>query len=94
MPTIKRRINLTVSESLYAKIEAYKEEYGISSDAAACLQLITQQLKSLETSKAMMKIIQNSNMEQLMQMSREGLSLAKEIADTGALPDSKATENK
>lgn len=45
MPTKKKRINLTVTEDLYKKIVAYRNEHCILSDAAACVQLIFLQLK-------------------------------------------------
>ena len=48
MPTNKKRINLTVSEDLFLQISEYRLKYGIQSDAAACLQLIYQQLNQLE----------------------------------------------
>lgn len=50
MPTIKKRINLTIPDSVYEQLQAYKEMNCILSDASACLQLIVQRLKVLETS--------------------------------------------
>ena len=44
MPSDKKRINLTIPDELYVRLQAYKNEQGISSDARACLQLIVQQL--------------------------------------------------
>ena len=40
MPSDKKRINLTVTDELYARIQEYKKEHGVSGDASACLQLI------------------------------------------------------
>lgn len=44
MSTTKKRINLTVPDDLYERIQAYRDEHWIFSDAAACIQLISQQL--------------------------------------------------
>lgn len=79
MPTTKKRINLTVPDPVYEQLQAYKELNGIVNDASACLQLIVQQLKAQETSRAFMKLVQDSSMEQLMQLSNEGLSVIKEL---------------
>ena len=72
MPTTNKRINLTVPESLYEKIVAFKDENGILSDAGACLQLISNQLRSIETSKAMLEAMRQFTPEQLKQISQEG----------------------
>lgn len=48
MPSTKKRINLTVPDSLYQRLQQYKEQNGMSCDATACLQLITKQLNSEE----------------------------------------------
>ena len=45
MPTRKKRINLTVPEEIYKKIQKYRTYCGIQSDAAGCMQMITRQLK-------------------------------------------------
>lgn len=50
MPSRNKRINLTVPAELYAKIQAYRLENGITSDAAACMQLITVRLLSVLSS--------------------------------------------
>ena len=73
MPTIKKRINLTVSDNVYQQLQSYKEENGFSSDAAACMQLIVQQLKSQETSKLMLNLVRNLTSEQLLELSGSGL---------------------
>jgi len=72
MPSDKKRINLTIPDELYARLQAYKTEQGISSDASACLQLIVQQLNGLEQSKAMLRLINNCSVEQLTKLSEEG----------------------
>ena len=35
MPSDKKRINLTIPDELYVRLQAYKNEQGISSDASA-----------------------------------------------------------
>ena len=77
MPSDKKRINLTIPDELYVRLQAYKNEQGISSDASACLQLIVQQLNGLEQSKAMLRLINNCSVEQLNKLSMEGLTLTK-----------------
>lgn len=74
MPSDKKRINLTVPDEIYERLQNYKAEFGIASDATACLQLITQQLKANETNQALLKLLQNSTVGQLQQMANEGLT--------------------
>ena len=81
MPSGKKRINLTIPDELYARLQAYKDEQGISSDASACLQLIVQQLNGLEQSKAMLRLINNCSVEQLNKLSMEGLTLTKSVLE-------------
>ena len=83
MPTEKKRINLTIPDQIYQRLLVYKEKYGVSSDAAACLQLITQQLKAQEESELMLDLMRNTPRQQLLQLSQEGLSLMKEELDKG-----------
>lgn len=79
MPSTNKRINLTVPEELYTRLRAYMAENGFTSDATACLQLITKQLKGEERMQAMFNLIQNMNMEQLQQISAEGFALIKQL---------------
>lgn len=81
MPSDKKRINLTIPDELYVRLQAYKNEQGISSDASACLQLIVQQLNGLEQSKAMLRLINNCSVEQLNKLSMEGLTLTKSVLE-------------
>lgn len=83
MPTRNKRINLTVPEVLYEKIAAFRDENGISSDASACIQLISAQLKSLENTKAMLQAMQMLTPEQFDRMSKEGISA---LRNEGFLP--------
>lgn len=78
MPSDKKRINLTVPDAIYEQLQKYKEENGLANDATACLQLIVQQLKAQEDSKIMMKLLRENSVEQLLQISSEGFTYAKE----------------
>ena len=83
MPTNNKRINLTVPEPLYKKIVAFREESGITSDASACIQLISAQLRSLENSKVMLEAMRKLTPEQLMDITKEGFDTMRE---EGLLP--------
>ena len=84
MPSDKKRINLTVPDEIYEKLQRYKEENGLTNDATACLQLIVQQLKAQENSKRMMKLLETMSTEQFLKLSGEGLDLIKEeLQDKG-----------
>ena len=72
MPTTNKRINLTVSDPVYARIEAYKIKNGISSDAAACLQLIVRQLDSIDNAERMMQMVMRFSPEELQELSKLG----------------------
>lgn len=77
MPSDKKRINLTVPDAIYERLQVYKSKYGITNDASACLQLIVQQLNGQETSEAILKLAQSASLDQLTAMSKEGLSYLK-----------------
>lgn len=85
MPSDKKRVNLTIPDPIYEKLQAYKEQVGLFNDATACLQLIVQQLNSMEVDKLMYNALRNSSAEQLSQLSSEGLSLLKEAIDKGLI---------
>lgn len=78
MPTTNKRINLTVPEPIYEKIQAFKAENGITSDASACLQLISAQLRGLENGKIMLRAMQQLSADQLMQLTKEGYDTLRE----------------
>lgn len=40
MPSDKKRINLTVPDEVYQRLQAYMVRNGIYRDATACMQLI------------------------------------------------------
>lgn len=77
MPTEKRRVNLTIPDDVYQRLQAYKARNGILNDATACYQLIIQQLKAQENSETMLKILRGLSVEQLTQLSKEGIEVAK-----------------
>lgn len=78
MPSTKKRVNLTIPDAIYDQLQAYKSRSGITNDASACLQLIVQQLNSLEKMESVMRLAQSLSLEQLTQLSQEGLSLVKD----------------
>ena len=81
MPSDKKRINLTVTDELYARIQEYKKEHGVSGDASACLQLIVQQLNNWENSKVMLQLLRNCSVEQLTAISQEGFTELKNAVE-------------
>lgn len=87
MPSDKKRINLTIPDGLYERLQAYKAKNGIMNDATACLQLITQQLNGQEQAEAMLKLVNGASMEQLLEMSKEGFGLVKHGLPAPEQPD-------
>lgn len=77
MPSDKKRINLTIPDGLYERLQAYKTKNGIMNDATACLQLITQQLNGQEQTEALLKMVNGASVEQLLEVSRVGFDLLK-----------------
>ena len=92
MPTDKKRINLTIPDPIYQKLLAYKERNGITNDATACLQLVTQQLKAQEESELMLKLLRETPADQLLKLSNQGLSEIKEALDKQGLPSAPSAE--
>ncbi len=81
MPSTKKRINLTVPDSVYEQLQVYKEQNGLSNDATACLQLIVQQLKAQEESRLMKQIMQRFSADQLLRLSKEGYDYYKVVME-------------
>lgn len=81
MPSENKRINLTVTPELYEQILSYKEKYGCPTDTSACIQLITQRLRSLEETEQMIKLFKAIPAEELTKMSAEGISFMKSEID-------------
>lgn len=77
MPSDKKRINLTVPDNIYERIQAYKVESGLESDATACLQLVVQQLNAREQGKTVLKMMQEVPLDVLMQNTKEGFEFVK-----------------
>ncbi|MBP3501434.1 MAG: hypothetical protein J6J63_04390 [Oscillospiraceae bacterium] len=90
MPSTKKRVNLTIPDNVYERLQAYMKRNGIANDATACLQLVVQQLNSFENTATLLDFIQRSNMEQLMEVSREGFEAMKQLKMPAPqkLPDS------
>lgn len=85
MPSDKKRINLTIPDEVYERLQAYKNESGIVNDATACLQLIVQQLKAYENNKVFMNFLQNSTLEQLQQAANEGAAQLQDLRNKGKI---------
>ena len=81
MPSIKKRVNLTIPDDVYDRIQEYKALNGLENDATACLQLIVQQLNAQQYTRTFMDFIQKNNMDQLMQMSAEGFDAVKQLGN-------------
>lgn len=81
MPSNKKRINLTVSDEIYEQLQEFKQKNGISNDAGACLQLITKQLKSQREMEGLLEIVKKFSINDLQQLSNEGLAIVKRAAD-------------
>lgn len=81
MPSDKKRINLTVPDEIYEKLQAYMKENGILNDATACLQLVVQQLRNYENTKAIFNVFRNATKEQIQALSQESMSQFKDEID-------------
>lgn len=79
MPSTNKRINLTVPDELYQRLKAYMAKNGFTSDATACLQLITRQLNGQERADAMFDLIGRMNEDTLRQIADEGISFVKQL---------------
>lgn len=80
MPSDKKRINLTVPDAIYERLQAYKAKNGLTNDATVCLQLIVRQLNADENSEALFKLVQGLFFEQMAELSKEGYQeLQKEL---------------
>ena len=86
MPTDKKRINLSIPEEVYERLTKYKKNNGITSDAGACLQLIVRQLDAIDNTEVMLDIVRKFSVEELNQISEQGVSQLKGLADNGILP--------
>ena len=82
MPTDKKRVNLTIPEDVYARLQAYRTKYAIATDAGACLQLIIRQLDSIANGEQMMQMMSRFNMDELKELSDIGLASLKLAIDS------------
>lgn len=87
MPTTKKRINLTIPDVVYRRIEAYKIANGISSDAAACTQLIVRQLDGMDNAEKMMKMVMRFTPDELRQVTDLGLQQMQRIKENNTTED-------
>ena len=85
MPTTNKRINLTIPEELYEEIQAFKKANFITTDSAACIQLIKGRLKAFGETKIMLEALQKMSPEELDSVSREGLEFMRSV-DLSKLP--------
>lgn len=81
MPTMKKRVNLALSDDVYERLQIYKEKNGISSDAGACVMLIIRQLDAIQETEQMMQLVSRFSKEELHKLSEIGLSMIKQEAD-------------
>lgn len=81
MPTEKKRINLTVPEHIYEKLQKFKDANGIESDAAACMQLVVKQLKAQEESEMMFDFLRKFPKEEWNKIALLGLDEMKALVD-------------
>ena len=86
MPTDKKRINLSIPEEVYERLAMYKKKNGITSDAGACLQLIVRQLDALDNTEVMLDIVRRFSVDELNQLSEQGMTQLKGFVDNGTLP--------
>ncbi len=88
MPSIHKRINLTVPDNIYQRIQTYKQQQGCSNDAGACLQMIVQYLNSLDEGEKMFQLIQGSSIETLQAFLQTGAAEIKRVAQLkSAIPE-------
>lgn len=82
MPTSKKRVNLALSEEVYGKLQQYKERYGITSDAGACVMLIVRQLEAIAETEQLIKMMGKFSKEELQQMSEYGVEAILRMNDS------------
>ena len=81
MPSEKKRINLTVPDNIYEKLQRFKYENGIENDATACMQLIVKQLKAQEQGEAMMETLRKIPKEEWSKIALLGVEEMKTLVD-------------
>ena len=81
MPTEKKRVNLSIPDTVYDRLLVYKQKNGITSDAGACLQLIIRQLEAIENTEKMLEAASKFSLEELQQIANVGLPTVKQFID-------------
>ena len=81
MPTDKKRVNLTIPDEVYTRLQAYRTKYGISTDAGACLQLIIRQLDSIDNGERIMQMVSRFTEAELQQMTSMSIPFVKQLVD-------------
>lgn len=74
MPSTNKRVNLTLTNEVYEKLQKYKRNNGILSDATACLQLVVQKLNEQDNAEEVKRLMRELSPEQIFEMSKMGLS--------------------
>lgn len=83
MPTTKKRVNLTLTDDVYDKLQEYKKKNGITNDASACLQLVVKQLQAQDMNEQILRTMQGLTLDQLKELSTDGLSYLKSEVEKG-----------
>ncbi len=79
MPSEKKRVNLTIPDDVYGRLQLYKQRHGIVNDATACYQLIVQQLTAQENGETFLKFMQACPAELLVEMTEHAINDAKQL---------------
>ena len=82
MPTIKKRVNLALSDQIYERLQKYKEKNGITSDAGACVMLISRQLDAMDNTEKMLEVASKFTLDELQQIANIGIPMMKQFIDT------------
>lgn len=82
MPTIKKRVNLALSDQVYERLQKYKEKNGITSDAGACVMLISRQLDAMDNTEKMLEVASKFTLDELQQIANIGIPMMKQFIDT------------
>lgn len=82
MPTIKKRVNLALSDQIYERLQKYKEKNGITSDAGACVMLISRQLDAMDNTEKILEVASKFTLDELQQIANIGIPMMKQFIDT------------
>lgn len=81
MPSTNKRVNLTLTDEIYQRLQVYKTKNGILNDATACLQLVVRQLNSIDQTETIFDTLRKMTPEDFALVSNEGLTAMKQMAD-------------